>query len=208
MSTKPSASSLQGRGQPRGPRDQLRDSRVRGRLVDLLSGPGSPLMERGRAGHLGRSRRLGRRDRGDHTERVLAAVPHPLPLGPDVDHPQEPVVLGQGAAAPGVRPTRHRRRARPVRPRPGRPARQAPTGGRAPPGRPRGHPGVRSPSFQGDLAPDLLQQPNERLMGDGLYLSRELPAPGSWRPGIHCCGSVSWPVQRGGSGRNRCSSST
>ena len=49
-------------------------------------------------------------------------------------------------------------RARPVRPGPGRPARQAPAGRAAPRGRPRGHLGVhRLP--EGDLASDLVQQP-------------------------------------------------
>ena len=115
----------QRRGLPRGPRDQHRDSRVRRRLVGVLPGPGRPRPDRGRAGHLRCARRAGRRDRCHVPGRVLAAVPHPLRREPDVDHPQVPVGLGQGAAAQRVRPTRRRRGARPVRPGPGRPARQA-----------------------------------------------------------------------------------
>ena len=66
--------------------------------------------------------------------------------------------VGQGAAALGLRPARRRRRARPVRPRPRRPDREAPRRGRPPRGRPRRHPRLhRLP--QGDLAPDLVQQP-------------------------------------------------
>ena len=89
-----------------------------------------------------------------------ATVPHPLRREPDVGDPEELLAVGQGAAALGVRPTRRRRGARPVRPRRRRPDRQASPGRPAPRRGPRRHPGVhRLP--QGDLAPDLV--PNERL---------------------------------------------
>ena len=86
-----------------------------------------------------------------------ATVPHPLRREPDVGDPEELLAVGQGAAALGVRPTRRRRGARPVRPRRRRPDRQASPGRPAPRRGPRRHPGVhRLP--QGDLAPDLVQR--------------------------------------------------
>ena len=66
--------------------------------------------------------------------------------------------VGQDAAALGLRPARRRVRARPVRPARRRRRRQAAEGRRAPRGRPRRRAGVhRVP--EGDLAPDLVQQP-------------------------------------------------
>ena len=89
---------------------------------------------------------------------VVATVPHPLRREPDVRDPEVQLGLGQGAAALDLRPARRRRGARPVRPRRRRPDREAPQGRRAPRDRPRRHPGLhRVP--QGDLAPDLVQQP-------------------------------------------------
>ncbi len=89
----------------------------------------------------------------------LAAVPHPLRREPDVGDPEELLGLGQGAAALDLRPARHRSGARPVRPGRRRPGREAPHRGRPPRASPRRHPRVhRVP--QGDLAPDLVQQPH------------------------------------------------
>ena len=67
--------------------------------LSLLPGPDRPRPDRGRAGHLRRARRPRRGDRRDPAGRVLAAVPHPLRREPHGRHPEEPVGLGQGAAA-------------------------------------------------------------------------------------------------------------
>ena len=127
--------------------------------LTFFRGPGRPRPVRGRAGHLRRARRPGRRDRRDPARRLLAAVPHPLRGEPDVGHPED--VAGRGSRRCCTRSTTsptpsavHAQFDRVAR----RPGRQAPGGRRAPRGGPRRHPGVhRVP--QGDLAPDLVQQP-------------------------------------------------
>ena len=104
---------------------QVATSEDRRRLAGVLPRPGRPRPVRGRAGHLRRPHRAGRGDRGEPARRGLATVPHPLRREPDVGDPEELVGLGQGAAAHGLRPARRRRGARPVRPDPRRPGRQA-----------------------------------------------------------------------------------
>ena len=139
-------------GDPR-PAGQLR--RGRRRLVGVLPRPGRPRPVRGRAGHQRRAPRPGRRDRRDPARRRAGKDANALRGEPDVGDPEERVGLGEGAAALGLRPTRRRRGARPVRPRPGHADRQAPGRGRAPRRRPRRHPRVhRVP--EGDLAADLV----------------------------------------------------
>jgi transposase-like protein len=67
--------------------------------------------------------------------------------------PKKQLAVGQGAAALGLRPTRHRRGARPVRPHPRRPGRQAARRRRPPRDRPPRRAGLhRLP--EGDLAAD------------------------------------------------------
>jgi putative transposase len=72
--------------------------------------------------------------------------------------PKASLAMGQDAAALGLRPARRRVRARPVRPAGGRRAGQAASGGRAPGRRPRRRARVHWLP-EGDLAPDLVQQP-------------------------------------------------
>ena len=133
-------------------------SRVRRRLARLLPRPDRPRPVRGRAGHLRRARRAGRGDRGDPAGASWQRCrTHYAANLMSVD-PEVAVGLGQGAAALGLRPARRRGRARPVRPGPRGPVREAPGGRRAPRAGPRRHPRVhRLP--EGDLAPDLVQQP-------------------------------------------------
>ena len=79
-------------GDPR-PAGHLR--RGRRRLAGVLPRPDRPRPDRGRAGHLRRAPRPGRRDRRDPARRRLAAVPHPLRGEPDGGHPEG--VLGRGS---------------------------------------------------------------------------------------------------------------
>ena len=76
-------------------------------------------------GDLRRSSRAGRRRRRHPPRRGVATVSHPLRGEPDAGHPEELVGVGEGVAALGLRPTRHRRRPGPVRPDRRRPRRQA-----------------------------------------------------------------------------------
>ncbi len=62
----------------------------------------------------------------DPARRGLATVPNPLRGQPDGRDPEVVLAVGADAAALRLRPTRRRRRARPVRPDPRRPDRQAP----------------------------------------------------------------------------------
>ncbi len=114
--------------------------------------------DRGHAGHLRRPRRPGFRGRLDPARRGLAAVPNALRGEPDDQTPKCAWRMGEGDAALDLRPARRRRRARPVRPGPRRPGRQAARRGRAPRPGPRRRARLhRVP--QGDLATDLVQQP-------------------------------------------------
>src|SRR5215210_4107236 len=78
-----------------------------------------------RPGHLRRPPRP-RGGGGRHpARRLLAKMQNPLRGQPDVSDTKERVGLGQSLAAQRLRPTRRRRRARPIQPDPGRPHRQA-----------------------------------------------------------------------------------
>ena len=137
---RPGRHRCQRRRAPGDPRPARHHQRGRRRLAGLLPRPDRPRPDRGQARHLRRPRRPGRRDRRDPARRGLATLPHPLRRQPDVDHPEELVGLGQGAAALDLRPARRRGRARPVRPGRRRPGREAPRRRRAPRDRPRRHP--------------------------------------------------------------------
>ena len=73
---------------PRDPRRPGHHQRGRRRLAGVLPRPDRPRPVRGRAGHLRRPRRPGRRDRRDPARRGLAAVPHPLRREPDGRRPR------------------------------------------------------------------------------------------------------------------------
>ena len=106
--------------------------------------------------------------------------------------PKSSLGLGQGAAALDLRPARRRGGARPVRPGPRRPGREAPRRRRAPRGRPRRHPRLhRVP--QGDLAPDLVQQPQRTAQPRDPpphRRRRDLPRP---RTRSSASSAPSWP---------------
>jgi len=132
--------------------------RGRRRLAGLLPRPDRARTHRSSAGHQRRPPRPGRRDRGDPARCGLAAVPNSLRREPDGRLPEERLDLGTRVAALGLRATRRRLGARPVRPSARRPRRQTAEGGRAPRGRPGRRAGLhRLP--QGDLAPGLVEQP-------------------------------------------------
>jgi transposase-like protein len=69
---------------------------------------------------------------------VVAALPHPLRGQPHGRHTEIQLAVGAGAAALGLRPTRRRIGACPVRPDPRRAERETPPGRRPPRHRPRG----------------------------------------------------------------------
>jgi hypothetical protein len=72
--------------------------------------------------------------------------------------PEDELAVGRDAVALGLRPARHRERARPVRPRPRRPEREVPEGGRAPRRRPHRRAGVHRVPPRA-LAPGVVEQP-------------------------------------------------
>src|SRR3954471_11046782 len=143
---------------PRDPRPASHLRRGRRRLADVLPRPGRPGPDRGPAGHLRRPQRPGRRDRRHPAGRGVATLPHPLRRQPDGCDAEGVLAVGEDPAPLGLRPARRRLRARPVRPaRRGRP-RQAAQGRRPPRASPRRPARVhRVP--QGDLAADLVEQP-------------------------------------------------
>jgi putative transposase len=148
----------QRRRTPRDPRGRRDLRRGRSGLAGVLPRPDRPRADRAGVGDLRCPHRPDRRDRRQPGRCRLATLQNALRGEPDGHHPQEQLGLGEGDAALDLRPARRRGGARPVRPRHRHPGRQAPDGGRAPRGRPRRHPRLHLLP-EGDLAPDLVQQP-------------------------------------------------